>query len=70
MEFNVPNLIAGFVFSGVGFVYFSFARKQTKPPILICGLLLMIYPYFVDKLWVSIVVGMVLSGLPFVMRWW
>jgi len=38
--------------------------------LLFCGMALMIYPYFVDRMVVTIVIGAALSGMPFFFRWW
>ena len=38
--------------------------------ILFCGMILMIYPYFVDKMVVAILIGAALSSMPFFFRWW
>jgi hypothetical protein len=70
MDFDWPLIITGFIFSGVGFVYFSYGRKQVNVPIAICGVALMGYPYVAPTVIWSIVIGGVLSALPFVFRWW
>ena len=64
MKIDVGYIALAFVFSGTGFVYFSYGRKQSKYILMITGMILMIYPYFFDsKLWLT-VVGLGLSALP------
>jgi hypothetical protein len=49
VNLDAGNLIAGFVVSGVGFVFFSYGRKMSRMPHVITGLVLMIFPYFVPN---------------------
>lgn len=70
MDFDVSLIISGLIFSGVGFVYFTYGRKQKKTELLVLGIVLMVYPYFVSSLIVSICIGAILSLLPFLLRWW
>jgi hypothetical protein len=40
--------------SGIGFVFFNYGRKKTRPLFLIFGAAMMIYPYFItDFLWMT-----------------
>jgi hypothetical protein len=48
MEFDVASLLVSFVISGVGFVLFSYGRKMERGPHLGVGLVLMVFPYFID----------------------
>jgi hypothetical protein len=58
----------GLVTGLFGMAYFVYGRKtQTWMP-MVAGIALCIYPYFVDSLWLSILVGVVLLALPFVLR--
>lgn len=70
MEINISLIVSAIIFSGVGFVFFMHGRKQKKIEILITGLVLMIYPYFISSIMLAIIVGIVLALLPFIFRWW
>ena len=70
MNFNVPLILIGLVFSAVGYVYFSYGKRLQKYNIAICGVALMVYPYFFDNLWATVAVGCLLSGVPFLFKWW
>lgn len=49
---GVWELIAGLVFSGIGFVAFVYGRKMGQYRPALIGVLLMGYPYFTpDLLW-------------------
>jgi len=41
------TILAGFAVSTVGFGFFMYGKKQGRAPQIVCGLLSMIYPYFV-----------------------
>ena len=45
-----PNaLMASLVVSGVGWVLFSYGRKQRRMPHAAIGLLMLVYPFFVPS---------------------
>lgn len=50
MEFDGTLLIASLIPSGVGFVLFTYGRKQQRWPQLVSGVLMMVYPYFTPTL--------------------
>jgi hypothetical protein len=55
--------------SGVGFVLFVYGRKQQHWPMLVAGLLFMIYPHFTTHVTALVAVGAGLGlGLHFVLR--
>lgn len=49
MNFDVPSLVASFMIGLVGFSLFLYGKKQQRPPQLVAGLVLMVYPYFVPS---------------------
>jgi predicted cobalt transporter CbtA len=58
------SLIVGVIAGAIGMGYFIYGR-QTKIVPMVAGVLLCIYPYFVDSLlWLSLV-GVVLVVAPF-----
>lgn len=63
MELDASSLIAGFVVSGVGFVFFNYGRKMGRPIHVVTGLLLMVYPYFVPTVWIMLVIGALVCAL-------
>ncbi len=65
MNFNLDasSLIAGFVVSGVGFVLFTYGRKQGRAPQFVVGLILMIFPYFVPSVLLMLGIGTLLCAL-------
>jgi hypothetical protein len=45
-----------------------YGRRQHAPVPLICGLALMIYPYFVSDVILLVVIGCLLTALPYFVR--
>lgn len=63
MNLDMSTLAAGFAVSGVGFVLFSYGRKQGRGPHVIVGLALLVFPYFVPNVgWMLGIAGL-LCGL-------
>ena len=48
-DFGMPNLIAGLIFGSIGFVAFIYGKRMNLWKPMLCGLALMIYPYFVEN---------------------
>jgi hypothetical protein len=62
----VGNLVFGIVAGAIGVAYIVYGSRQTKLVPVIAGVLLCIYPYFVESwLWLG-VVGALLLAAPFV----
>lgn len=62
------SLLFSFFISSVGLAYFVYGKKTTEFSFLIFGMVLMIYPYFVRNMVLLIVLGLVLSVLPFITK--
>ncbi|MEO8753462.1 MAG: amino acid transport protein [Casimicrobiaceae bacterium] len=59
--------IIGIFASALGTGYFLYGKRQVRFAFLIAGMLLCVYPYFVDSvLWMS-VVGLALAAAPFLL---
>jgi hypothetical protein len=50
-------LFLSLITSGLGFVLFMYGKKQERPPQLVAGIALMIYPYVVPGLLMNVLVG-------------
>lgn len=61
----MSNLFIGMIISTVGVGYIMYGKRQTKFVPVIAGVVLCIYPYFVDE-WVwLVVIGVPLLVAPF-----
>ncbi len=64
--FDPNGLFVGLVAGAFGMAYFVYGKRQTKFVPMIAGILLCVYPYFIDSLlWLCIVGGALLVA-PFV----
>ena len=61
-------LLWGVLFGSIGFGYFLYGKKQKALVPLLCGLALMIYPYFIPNTVLVVVVGVTLSAIPYFIR--
>ncbi|HLY12121.1 MAG TPA: hypothetical protein VKW04_22660 [Planctomycetota bacterium] len=63
MNLSAGSLFLSLAIGTVGTGFFIYGKKQSRPPQLIGGILLALYPYFISNLWlmagiaVAIVVG-------------
>ena len=65
---NASTLLLGLVFSSIGFAFFIYGRKQKVAMPLICGIALMVYPYFVSSNALLIAIGAALIAIPYFVR--
>jgi hypothetical protein len=65
---NTTQLLLGVLFSSIGLGYFIYGKKQKVTVPLVCGLVLMIFPYFITNTAVFASMGILLSILPYFIR--
>jgi hypothetical protein len=65
---NPAQLWWGLLFSSIGLGFFLYGRKQRAPWPLVCGIALMIYPYFVANAWWLVAIGVALTAIPWFLR--
>jgi predicted membrane protein len=61
-------LLWGLLFSSIGLGFFLYGRKQRAVVPLVCGLVLMIYPYFIPNVIALVAIGVVLIAVPYFFR--
>ena len=55
-------------FSAIGLGFFMYGKAQRIPAPMLCGVILMIYPYFVSNTYVMVLIGAVLCYIPYHFR--
>lgn len=45
-----------------------YGRKQTRPVPLLCGMALMVYPYFISNNALLVAIGVALMAIPYFVR--
>ena len=66
---NTLSFVVYVLFGAVGFGYFMYGRRQKMLVPLFCGVGLMGYPYFVSNAILLVVIGCILLGLPFFIKY-
>jgi hypothetical protein len=61
---NASTLWWGLLFGSIGLGFFVYGRKQRAIVPLVCGIALMVFPYFVSGTAWLIIVGVVLVAIP------
>ena len=63
------TLLWGILYGSIGMGYFVYGKKQQRALALLSGVALMVFPYFVSNVWLSIVIGIALMALPFFIQY-
>jgi len=65
---NTSLLVLGVIFGSIGLGYFLYGKKQRAVVPLVSGLVLMVVPYFISNTIVLVIVGGVISAIPYFVR--
>jgi len=65
---STSSLLWGLLFSCIGLGFFIYGRKQKVIVPLICGVLLMLFPYFVSNVGALVAIGLALVAIPYFVR--
>ena len=65
---DTSSLLWGLLFGSIGFGFLIYGRKQRAVVPLICGVALMIFPYFVSNTILLITIGIALIAIPYYVR--
>jgi len=68
MNLSLTNFIGMTIFSGIGFVAFMYGKKQGQFRLMLVGLLLMGYSYFVSNTALGYLIGAVLTVVAWYVR--
>jgi hypothetical protein len=55
-------------FGSIGLGFFIYGRKQRAVVPLLCGLMLMVFPYFVSNVMLLVGIGVLLIAIPYFLR--
>lgn len=62
---NATTLFIGVIAGAIGMGYFIYGKRQLRYAAMISGMILCVYPYFIDSVLWLCVVGLVLIVAPF-----
>ena len=61
-------LLWGLLYGSIGLGFFIYGKKQRATVPLVCGIALMVFPYFVSNVPLLVVVGALLIAVPYFFR--
>ena len=65
---SIAVLLWGLLFGSIGFGFFLYGKKQKSVVPLITGIALCVVPYFIADVYALVVVGVILTAIPFFVR--
>lgn len=65
---NESWLLWGLLFGSIGLGFFIYGRKQRAVVPFVCGLVLMVFPYFVSNTLLLVGIGIALMVIPYFIR--
>ncbi|MGC1520820.1 MAG: hypothetical protein WA803_04705 [Steroidobacteraceae bacterium] len=65
---DTSSLLWGLLFGSIGLGFFIYGKKQKRVAPLVCGLVLMIFPYFISNTILLVALGIALVALPYFFR--
>jgi len=65
---DTSSLLWGLLFGSIGLGYFVYGGRQKAVVPFVCGLALMIYPYFVSNTVLLLAFGIALMAIPYFVR--
>jgi hypothetical protein len=65
---NEAWLLWGMLFGSIGMGFFVYGKKQRALVPLLCGLILMVFPYFVTHTVLLVSIGLLLMIIPYFFR--
>jgi hypothetical protein len=65
---DTSSLLWGLLFGSIGMGFFIYGKKQRMAVPLVCGLALMIFPYFVTNAFLLVAIGAILMAIPYFLR--
>ena len=65
---NSTQLLLGVIFSSIGLGYFLYGKKQKMTVPFVAGLVLMVFPYFIESHFLLSGIGILLSVIPYFLR--
>lgn len=65
---NQTVMLWGLLFGSIGLGFFIYGKKQNRATPFVCGLLLMVFPYFVSSTLLLVTIGTALVAAPYFIR--
>jgi hypothetical protein len=62
------TILWGLLFGSIGVGFCIYGKRQRAAVPLLCGIALVVYPYFVGNVYALIAIGIVLCAVPYAFR--
>jgi hypothetical protein len=62
---SVALILWGVLFSSIGLGFFIYGKKQNNLIVLLCGVALMIGPYFITNSYILVLLGVIIMAVPY-----
>jgi hypothetical protein len=62
------GMLASLIFSMIGYFYFKRGREESDTNKLVCGIAMMLYPYFVSNALYITLIGAALMAAPYILE--
>ena len=66
---HTTSLFLIMLLSAIGTGFIVYGKKQRRGVAFLCGIVLCVYPYFVDSVFILLLIAAVLIAVPFVVRY-
>jgi hypothetical protein len=66
---SAVSLLCGLLFGSIGLGFFIYGKRQKVLVPLVCGLVLMIFPYFISNTILLVAIGVALVAVPYFFRY-
>jgi len=65
---STSTLMWGMLFGSIGLGFLVYGKKQKAVIPLICGLALIVFPYFISNIYILVLSAIVLIASPFIIK--
>ena len=65
---DTSSLLWGLLFGSIGLGFFGYGSRQQAVVPLVCGVALMIFPYFVSSTMLLVILGLALIAIPYFVK--
>lgn len=65
---DTQGMLWGLLFGSIGLGFFIYGRKNARTMPFVCGLGLMVFPYFISTTLPMVAIGCALMALPYFVR--
>jgi hypothetical protein len=66
---NTASLLWGLLFGSIGLGFSIYGKRQKVVVPLVCGLVLIIFPYFISNTLLLVAIGVALVAVPYFFRY-